>query len=99
MAYPAMLSASYFQAEARGLDVSTHVEAIAIKVKIISIINEYIKTNRGTISDEVIATVNHMLINEASFSQHFVPECIVQVQCVINTFSGIMGIKRACWPI
>jgi hypothetical protein len=68
MAYTAILSSSGYQAEARGLDVSTHVEAIAIKVEIIKIINEYLKTSRGTVSDEAIAAVNHLLINEASFA-------------------------------
>jgi hypothetical protein len=65
MAYTAILSSSCFQAENRGLDVSTHAEAIAIKVEIISIINEYLETNSGTVSDEAIAAVNHFLINEA----------------------------------
>jgi hypothetical protein len=66
MAYTAILSSSGYQAETRGLDVSTHVESIAIKVEIIKIINEYLKTSRGTISDEAIAAVNHLLVNEAS---------------------------------
>jgi hypothetical protein len=75
MAYTAILFSSYFQAEIRGLDVSTHAEAIAIKVEIISIINEYLGTNRGTVSDEAIAAVNHFLITEArKNSLHFVPE-------------------------
>lgn len=65
MAYTAILSSSCFQAENRGLDVSTHAEAIAIRLEIISIINEYLETNRGTVSDEAIAAVNHFLINEA----------------------------------
>jgi hypothetical protein len=66
MAYTAILSSSGYQAEARLLDVSTHVETIAIKVEIIKIINEYLKTSLGTVSDEAIAAVNHLLINEAS---------------------------------
>ena len=65
MAYTAILSSSCFQAENRGLDVSTHAEAIAIRLEIISIINEYLETNRGTVSDEAIAAVNHFLFNEA----------------------------------
>jgi hypothetical protein len=42
------------------------VETIAIKVEIIKIINEYLKTSLGTVSDEAIAAVNHLLTNEAS---------------------------------
>jgi hypothetical protein len=66
LAYTAILSSSGYQAEARLLDVSKHVETIAIKVEIIKIINEYLKTSRRTVSDEAIAAVNHLLINEAS---------------------------------
>jgi hypothetical protein len=68
MAYTAILSSSGYQAEVRGLDVSKHVETIAIKVEIIKIINDYLKTNRGTVSDEAIAAVKHFLINEASYT-------------------------------
>ena len=66
MAYTAILSSSCYQAETRGLDVSKHAEAIAIRVKIISIINEYLRTNPRTVSDEAIAAVMHLLVNEAS---------------------------------
>jgi hypothetical protein len=65
LAYTAILSSSCFQAEGRGLDISKHAEAIAIKVEIISIINEYLKTNSGTVSDEAVAAVMHLLVNEA----------------------------------
>lgn len=65
MAYTAILSSSGFQAEARGLDISKHAETIAIRVEIITVINEYLKKNRGTVSDEAIAAVMHLLVNEA----------------------------------
>ncbi|KAH8752443.1 hypothetical protein F5882DRAFT_524557 [Hyaloscypha sp. PMI_1271] len=64
LAYTAILSSSGYQAEARLLDVSKHVETIAIKVEIIKIINEYLKTSRAAVSDEAIAAVNHLLTNE-----------------------------------
>jgi hypothetical protein len=77
MAYGAILSSSCFQAEARGLDVSTQVEAITIRLKILSVINEYLKTSRGTASDEAIAAVNHLLINEARLTPALRSECVV----------------------
>lgn len=70
MAYTAILSASYFQAEARRVDISKHVEGIAIKAKIISMINDYIKDHRGAVSDEMISLVNHLLVSEARFLPH-----------------------------
>jgi hypothetical protein len=64
MAYQAVLSSSCWQASHKGYDVSKHTESIAIKVEIISIMNEYLKANRGVVSDEVISAVNHFLVNE-----------------------------------
>jgi hypothetical protein len=64
MAYTAILSSSLYQAEARGLDVSKFPEAIAIRVKIILMVNEYLKTNAKAVSDEAISAVMHLLVNE-----------------------------------
>jgi len=66
MAYTAIISASAYQAEVRGLDVSNHAESIAIRVEIISIINERLTKNPLSVSDETISVVMHLLTHEAS---------------------------------
>jgi hypothetical protein len=64
IAYIGILTSSYFQAIARGIDVEKSVDAIATRVKLIKLINEHLTTHRKEVNDEAIAAVMSLAYNE-----------------------------------
>ena len=64
IAYIGILTSSYFQAIARGVDVEKSVDAIATRVKLINLINEHLTTHRKGVNDEAIAAVMSLAYNE-----------------------------------
>lgn len=64
IAYIGILTSSYFQAIARGIDVEKSVDAIATRVKLIKLINEHLTTNNKGVNDEAIAAVMALAYNE-----------------------------------
>lgn len=66
MGYAAILTASCYQAEARGLDATKFPEAIAAKGTIISMITKSLKESSMIVSDEIVAAVMHVAVNEVN---------------------------------
>lgn len=64
VAYIGILTASYFDATTRGIRYEKSVDVISVKLKIIAGINEYLKNEITTISDEAITTVMSLAHNE-----------------------------------
>ena len=62
--YIGILTAAYFQAVARGVEVEKSVDAITARVKIISMINEHLTSNTKGVTDEAIAAVMSLAYNE-----------------------------------
>ena len=64
IAYIGILTSSYFQAIARGIDVEKSVDAIATRVRLIKLINEHLTTHNKGVNDEAIAAVMALAYNE-----------------------------------
>lgn len=66
--YLSILSAAYFQATARRINVEKSVDAVATRTRLIGLINEHISGcgSTGGISDEAIAAVMSLSYNEVS---------------------------------
>ena len=62
--YITILTSSYFQASTRRIDVQKSVDAIAAKVKLITLINEHIANHSRAVNDESIAAVMSLAYNE-----------------------------------
>ena len=66
--YIGILTAAYFQAVSRGVQVDKSVDAIAARVKVISLINEHLSSNTKDVTDDAIAAVMSLAYNEVSSS-------------------------------
>ena len=64
VAYIGILTSSYFQAIAKGIDVEKSVDAIATRVRLIKLINEHLTNHRKGVNDEAIAAVMALAYNE-----------------------------------
>ncbi|KAH8808859.1 hypothetical protein F5884DRAFT_858377 [Xylogone sp. PMI_703] len=64
IAYIGILTASYFDATARGIEHEKSVDVISTKVKLISGINEYLNDQNTAMSNEAISTVMSLAYNE-----------------------------------
>ncbi|PVH69501.1 hypothetical protein DL98DRAFT_661640 [Cadophora sp. DSE1049] len=64
----AILSAAYFEAASRNVDVEKSIDAISSKVKLITLINEHIGGHGSGVSDESIAAVMSLASNESIYS-------------------------------
>jgi hypothetical protein len=62
--YIMILTSSYFQATSRRIDVEKSVDAVAAKVKLVTLINAHITTNSKGVNDEAIAAVMSLAYNE-----------------------------------
>jgi hypothetical protein len=62
--YIVLLTASYFQAVSRRIDVEKSVDAVAAKMKLISLINAHISSHGKGVSDEAIGAVMSLAYNE-----------------------------------
>lgn len=60
----AILSAAYFQATTRSIDVEKSVDAISSKGKLITLINEHIREHVNSVHDESIAAVMSLASTE-----------------------------------
>jgi hypothetical protein len=68
ISYIAILTSSYLQALARGIDVEKSVDAISTRVKLINLINEHLTTHSKGVNDEAIAAVMSLAYNELIYS-------------------------------
>jgi hypothetical protein len=64
--YIVLLTASYFQAVSRRIDVEKSVDAVAAKMKLISLINAHISSHGKGVSDEAIGAVMSLAYNEVT---------------------------------
>lgn len=62
--YITILSSSYFQAVSRQIDVEKSVDAVAARVKLITLINAHITSHSKGVNDETIAAVMSLAYNE-----------------------------------
>jgi hypothetical protein len=62
--YVTILTASYFQAATRRIDVAKSVDAMATKGKLIALINQHIATYDKGVNDDSIAAVMSLAYNE-----------------------------------
>ncbi|RFU32064.1 hypothetical protein B7463_g4264, partial [Scytalidium lignicola] len=69
VAYIGILTASYFDAAARGIEHEKSVDIISTKVKLISGINEYLKKQSKAISNDAISTVMSLAHNEWIYNE------------------------------
>lgn len=69
--YIALLTASYFQAASRQIQVENSVDAMAAKGRLINLINDHIVTSGKGINEESIAAVMSLAYNEVSTPIHF----------------------------
>ncbi|KAF4637223.1 hypothetical protein G7Y89_g845 [Cudoniella acicularis] len=66
--YIAILTSSYFRATCRNIDVERSVDAVAARVKLITLINEHISTHSKGVNDEAIAAVMSLAYNELVYA-------------------------------
>ncbi|KAG9233343.1 hypothetical protein BJ875DRAFT_464418 [Amylocarpus encephaloides] len=64
----AVLSAAYFQATAKRMDVDNAIDAVTHKVKLISLINEHLTSNTKGVDDQAIAAVMSLAYNELVYA-------------------------------
>jgi hypothetical protein len=69
--YIVLLTASYFQAVSRRIDVEKSVDAVAAKMKLISLINAHISSHGKGVSDEAIGAVMSLAYNEVMLERFF----------------------------
>jgi hypothetical protein len=91
--YIGILTAAYFQAVARGVEVEKSVDAIAARVKIISLINEHLTSNTKGVTDEAIAAVMSLAYNEV-----YILSCLALIPHT-NSCSWFIPTRRAHWHI
>ena len=77
--YIALLTASYFQAVSRRIDVEKSVDAVAAKMKLISLINAHISSHGKGISDEAIGAVMSLAYNEVMLEEFVDIELLLTV--------------------
>ncbi|KAH7411373.1 hypothetical protein BKA64DRAFT_704478 [Cadophora sp. MPI-SDFR-AT-0126] len=63
-----ILSAAYFEAASRNVDVEKSIDAISLKARLITLINEHIAGHGNGVSDESIAAVMSLASNESIYS-------------------------------
>jgi len=64
LSYLGLLTTSYFQAIAKGIDVEKSVDVVTTRVKLITLINEHLTTYSKGVTDDVIAAVMGLAYNE-----------------------------------
>ncbi|KAL3419484.1 hypothetical protein PVAG01_09706 [Phlyctema vagabunda] len=93
-AYVAILSAAYFQATARRVDLEKSFEVMEIRVTIVSLINRYLISNKDSISDEAIVAVMSFSFNEWIYaSQTLVMAHMQGLSAMLRLRGGIETIR------
>jgi hypothetical protein len=64
--YIPILTTAYFKAAAKGIDVEKSVDAVAARVKLITLINEQLRDPEKGITDEALVTVQSLAYNEVA---------------------------------
>jgi len=68
VSYIPILSTALFQATARHVDIEKSVDTIAVRMKLINLINEHITTHSKGVNEEAIAAVMSLSYNEVLLS-------------------------------